>query len=352
MILEPLINTHKIKYSVLNNLSKEIEGLKECKNLNIYINLESLFKSFYGGNVASDVLSLSSEESVTLCSEIANLSAHYRRYFWTRHNKNTTIYYYYMNKKPKKNIDMYDDYAKSILKKKSSAEFAGVNKVIKDNLRLFTMLSFYLPKVYFALSDGLEPALIPYHFIKKSEDTDANLIISRDPYEYQLLENDNTSILRLKYDDSYIINKDNLVDILLEKLKYKPKNKIDGRYYAKVFPLVSCKSRSVSAMKGYGNVALLKMIDSKYDDLSPDMSYRLLLSTIGVDLEEDVFDRYQFMYLTLQYKRLSKVDKIKIEEFIIDKYENRTIMNINSEYFPSNPINLIDICRGVNIYEE
>ncbi|MEI2420731.1 hypothetical protein V6O07_10695, partial [Arthrospira platensis SPKY2] len=269
MILEPLINTHKIKYSIMDDLVKKMEIKKETENINVYINLDSIFSQFYRDDIVDAIKSLNSDENVTLCSEIANIAAHYRRYFWTRHNLRTTFYFYYMNKKPKYNRSLYPEYADSLIEKKSkkNTRFTSVNSFINQNLKLFTILSLYIPQVYFILSDGLEPALIPFHFIKKSEDNDINLLLTKDEYEFQLVSRKNTYLLRMKYDKSDIIDRNNLFDYLLKKNKYEPLHHIDGKYFENILPMISCKSRSVKSMKGYGKVSLLKKIDKNFDIL-------------------------------------------------------------------------------------
>lgn len=356
MLLEPIINTHKVKYKILKDLMETIDlSKRKTDNINIFINLDSVLKGLYGGNLTSVIRSLNSEERVTITSEISNLGAHYRRFFWTRYQIKTTFYFYYMNKKPKGNMELYPDYAKSLLEKKSNknAEFAATNKTIKDNLRLFTLLSIYIPKFYFVLSDGLEPGLIPYHFIKKADKEDINLVLTKDPYEFQLISRPNTYILRLQYDNSALLTRDNLIEYLLKKNKYKPDNHIDGKYYENILPLIACKSRDVKSLKGMGQVAMIKKLDKHYADIDPDMSYSLLLDTIGVDIEdEEIMDRYKFMNIKYQYKKISKLEKMRMEEFVEDKYENRTIMDINSKYFPYNPIQLVELYDGIDMYQQ
>lgn len=352
MILEPIINTHKVKYTVLDEIVKNMNIGKDIENINIYINLDSIFGAFYRDDIADNIKSLNNGDHTTLCAEIANIAAHYRRYFWTRHYKKTTFYFYYMNKKPKFNREIYPEYADNLIerKKKSNIKYHAVNKIIKDNLMLFAIMCPLLPKVYLSLSEKLEPSLIPYHFIKKSKDTDYNIVLTKDEYEFQLLGLENTEILRLSSDKTFLINRDTLVLYLLKSAKYKPNNFIDGRYYENILPLITCKSRNVKAIKGYGKVALLKRIDKNFEHLSPELSFNLLLSIINVDVTNEVFDRYKIMNLKSQYKRLSKIEKIRLEEFVQDKFENSALMQFNTEYFPYNPIKLVELYDGVDMY--
>lgn len=352
MILEPLINTHKIKYKILDDIVKDMSITDEIKNINIYINLDSIFKSFYRDDVADNIKDMNNSDHVTLCSELANIAAHYRRYFWTRHYKQTTFYFYYMNKKPKYNRHIYSEYADNLIekKKKSNIKYHAVNKLIKDNLILFAMLCPLLPKVYLSLSETLEPGLIPYHFIKKSNENDFNLVLTKDEYEFQLIGLENTQILRLSKDKSYLINRNSLIPYLLKSTKYKPFNFIDGKYYENILPLISCKSRNIKAIKGYGKVSLLKKIDSNFEHLSPDLSFNLFLSILNIEVSSEIFDRYKIINLRNQYKRLSRLEKIRLEEFVQDKFENSALMQFNTEYFPYNPIKLIELYDGIEMY--
>ena len=355
MVIEPMINMQKIKYVILDKMIETgyIKIPKGTKNLNIFINLDSIFSLLYREDLLECIKRLDASERVILCAELANIPAHYRKYFWTRHNLKTTFYLYYMNKKPKYNMSLYEDYAsyKIMKKSKDNVEFLPINKLISDNLKLFNILVPYIPKVYLLLSNGLDPAVPVYHVLKtKTDENDFNLILTKDEYDYQLI-NDRTNVMRLSYDKSQMINKNTLIPFLLKNNKYKPENNISGYFYENILPFISCKSRSVKAYKGSGKVAMIKKIDKNFDILTDDMSFNIFAKLLKYDLDDELYNRYKIMNVKSQYKRVSRIDKMNINESLVDKFENRTIMEINSEHFPYNPIELIELCYGINFYE-
>lgn len=355
MLLEPMINSHKIKYSILKDLVREyIEFNDESDEVAIYINLDSILKVFYRDDIISGMQNLKYLENVVLCSEIANIAAHYRKFFWTRYQKKTIIYFYYMNKKPKYNISIYEDYAKTMIERKSkkNPKYGRVNEVIKDNLRMFSILSVYLPKVYFITTNGLEPALVPYHFIKEHPER-THLILTKDDYDFQLLGEEYTYILRLKYDDTRVLTRDNLFDYILRKNKYTPKNKIPATFYKIILPFIPCRSRDMKGVKGIGKVKILKevdrLIEEKEIDPNLDINFKVFANLVRYDVDIDkIKEIYKICNLKYQYKRLDELDLLHINEQVIDKYENRTIMEINEKYFGVNPIMLIELMEGAD----
>lgn len=349
MVFEPVINSHKIKFKLLDKMFSDFYFASD--RVNIFINLDSILSEFYREDLISSFMNLKGYENIALSSEIMNIAAHYRKYFYTRHKKTTFIYFYYMNKKPKKNMAVYPDYCKSIIERKNiKGKYEVFNNILKDNLRLLSLLSMYVPQVYFLLSDGYEPSLVPYNIMNNS--ICDNIVLTKDPYEYQFVSYPNTYVLRLKYDKSVLLNRKNLIDYILKDNKYKPNNYIDGIIYELILPYLSCKKRDLKGIKGKGKVNIIKKIDKlitnkkfpKFEDLSFNSLYKIL--DLDVDYDE-IKSLYTITNISYQYNRLSKKDKINLEEFLIDRYENRTIMQINSTYYLNNPVQLIELWEGV-----
>lgn len=351
MVFEPIINSNKVKFKILDNIFKDFNFTSD--RVNLYINLDSILSEFYREDLVSSFMNLKGYENIALSSEIMNIAAHYRKYFYTRHKKQTFIYFYYMNKKPKKNIQIYPDYCKSIIDRKSinNPKYSVFNNILKDNLRLLSLLSIYVPQVYFLLSDGYEPSLVPYNIMRSVEGT--NIVLTKDPYEYQFVSYPDTYILRLKYDKSILLSRDNLIDYIIKDNKYKPVNHIDGVLYELLLSYISCKKRDLKGIKGKGKVTIIKKIDKliSINKLPKDLeniSFSSLYKILDMDIDYDeIKSLYCITNIAYQYNRLSKKDKINLEEFLIDKYENRTIMQINSTYYLNNPVQLIELWEGV-----
>lgn len=354
-IIESIIHSKLVRYEVLNKMIKkyDLEGNK----ISIYINIDDILKKFYKNDaVLASMKALYDNDILFLTPELINIIAHYRNYFWTRWQVPSTFYFYYCDKKPKLQCKINKKYMKNIFKnrEKDNIKLSGITETIDANLKLVDLLSTYVKHAYFIKSNGLEPSVIPYYLIKKNKDKDVlHMIITDDKLEYQLTNLNNTYILRTRGKNSYLINKNNIYDHLFKNVKYRPKNKISSELYPLIMALSGYKNRSIENIKGLTFVKFIKIID-KY--ISKGYIKNEYMNFIDKDVFSNDLDDDQIELLTnnyyctnfkYAYKLLEDFDKERINQCLVDKYDNMSIMNINNKYFPLNNIKLIELCRGI-----
>lgn len=355
MIFEPLINMHKIKYEILNDLVRK--NLKHGRHLNIYINLDTIFKHFFSEKVMGDINNMKGFEPMEMSGALINMIAHYRDFFWRYWNIPTSFYLYLANRKPVINDQFYDGYMKDFIKKRKvkHPEFGPLNEVINDNMKLANIISLYVKDAYCLPGNGLEPTLGPYHIMNKVRDNIdiCHLILTKDENDFQLLNAaENAHVLRLKYDKSYMINRDTIYMERFKKIKYRPEEHISSELYPVLLAFSGLKSRSIDPIKGYGFVKVMKKLDQAIQEGMLPNSYISDMMTLChvLDVPElypEISNRFKAIDLKTGYQMLGTGAIETIESMLIDRYDNASIMGLNDEYYRNNPLRLIELCRGV-----
>lgn len=345
--IEPIINMHKIKYDIMKGLVNA--HFEDGKKISIFINLDSILNTLYAPNIEDAIKSYQNYDNMILSSELINVVAHYRHFFWSYYKVPSKIYLYQMNTQPVYNSDLINNYAKSQIKKNTDN-----GRFVANNMRLVMILAAYIQKVYCIPCDGLEPSLIPYYIMKKTKDDDnLNLVITKDPYDYQLVNFKNTHILRLKYDDSYIVNKYNLYDTLLKKVKYRPKIDLSTELYSLIMAFGGITTRDIKSFKGHGMVNTMKKLEKLINKNKIANMYNSNIGNICEELNLDDEDyitinkRFKAIDLKNQYANLTKYDKEKISMKLIDRYDNISLMEVSHKYYTKNPLQIIELCEGV-----
>lgn len=348
-VIEPIINFRKTKYDKLSELiaNSSMSGSK----LNMFINLDTVLDKFYAPDILSAFKSLKGKELIIITSELFNLVAHYRNFFWTRYKVKTTFYIYYLNRKVK--LAGHKHYMESKLERKdlNHIDFGAVNYVFEKNMDLISSISKYIKNCYFIPSNGLEPSVIPYYIIKKySKDEECNLIMTSDKSEYNLTNLNNTFILRATGKNSKILSKDDIYNYKFKNIKYKPNIKISTKLYPLILAMSGYKDRNINAVSGF--VQSCKIIESAINDYTISNSYvvdpTVLYEYLSDDKLETFVKNYQCLDTERHYRLMKKVDQLKIENNILDRYDNGAIVHLNSKYFETNNIQLIELCKGVD----
>lgn len=355
MIFEPIINTHKIKYEVLKKLVDQ--HFTQGSHLNIYVNLDSIFKHFYKPGIVEGIEDMKGYEQMELSGAIINLIAHYRHFFWSRYGVPTSFYLYMTNKKPFINSQFHEDYMKSLIEKRGlyHPDYGPLNQCINHNMKLVNMISVYIKDAHCIPSNGLEPALGPYHIIQQHKDNPdvCHMVLTKDEYDFQLLNAaENVHVLRLKYDNSYMVHRDTIFRDKLKNLKYSPDLPISSELYSLMLAFSGVKSRDVKSLKGYGFVKVMKKLERAiYDGLLPNKYISDMMTLCHVldcsDVYDEISNRFKAIDLKTGYQMLGTGAIETIESMLIDRYDNASIMGLNDEYYRNNPLRLIELCRGV-----
>lgn len=344
-VLAPLINFYKVKYDILEDLIKSSNA--KGNNMNIYINLESIFNGFYDESNEAVLNSLTVKQYMLLVPHLINLAAHYRHFFWSRFRAKTKIYFYYCNKVPKWQKNKLEDYY-NILKDRKD-KYITINDMIKNVLKAFDKIIPYITDVFYIPSNGLDPSVIPYYLIKNSDEDYCNLIITKDKFEYQLCNLDNTFILSPRGKNTKFISKEDIFDHKLKNMKYKPKH-LDSSLYSLIITLVGYKDRNIPKILTFGKV--IKKIDILYDNNYIENKNSLITLIKDELLDVDLYDKFDINYkisdIKNSYKLLTEKDIYNINKYLVNKYHNESIMVLNGTYFADCNIQLVELAEGID----
>lgn len=355
-MMQIILNSKKIKYSVLEPLIlKNIP--KDTQEINIFISVDSLIKQFYNPKINETINALDSEDKFLLSSEIINVIAHYRHFFYSRYNMPTNYFLYYSGAKSFYNLTKDENYKKDYYEKciSSKSEFYNLNKMIKKNLELANLLSEYLPNIYIIDTKSLEPSVLPYYIINNNQGVNGltNLILTTNQVDYQLANLDRTFIVNLKMDESEIINKDNLMKKLLKTSKIKDNTPLDSNFYLTTLAISGFKPFNVEGLKGYGYTKVVSKLEKAITNgkiVNDNLSANLLLTANQLFTEQKQINTIKKNYKILSYenlfKNISPKELDNINNQINNKSDNMSLLEINRLYYERYPLMLIELMEG------
>ena len=353
-MFEPLFNSFKIKYTILNELLKDEDFFKKpCNTLNLFINLDSVFKNLCTKNIDEGIRSNDTRNlSLEMISDILNLGGHYKNYFSKLGINIELIFYagYPYNKNKYKNLTFNKFYRKNFNDKINSVDNIMIKNIFEESLKLAKIISEYIDKVYIITSDIIEPSLIPHIYNTKiSTESHYNLLITKDKYDYQYI-NKNYTILRPKRNsEDYVINSNNFLDVLKKENKITNSKIIDNDFYPFILSLLGESNRNIDKIKHVGLSSIINMINSgikKGMINKSSNSIYVLLNLIKDEYRTQVLNNFFMVDLDSQLSNLNMHDIYTITSQKIDKFDNKSLKEINDKYFKNYPIYLMDLVTG------
>lgn len=358
-----LFNAFKIRYVKMNKLFRDLH-LNGVKSITLYINLESiinpLHQKSYEEFLASCTLDAVTEEYKRIIANIINIAAHYRLYF-TRERVFSSIVFFYND------LDVSDKYNNKVHIKKyrktyhemyDNSKYERVNEVIHWAIQYCHKIVDFIDHVYILKSDRLDSSVIPYlckdtKYLK----SDLDLILTKDPYDFQYVNHD-FMVLLPHGDDSVILHRGTLIKYLLFKNDMLDKYKflISPMLYPFILSVTGNKKRNLDKLKGIGFKKLYKELEKLYiqDYLSDEnpASYNieylndLIKSSNGfynTGVRELICNNYYAIDLDRQLNISNKDDNDNILSGLIDRYDTSGLKKLNDKTFADYPINLVEL---------
>lgn len=339
--LERLIYMNCVRYVDLLPLMNDAYKGSTSEEINVYIDLYSLYKILYS-NMNIDI-----KRYNDLVSATVNMGIHYKEFFWTRYSVKANIFFIYSkncNSINKIFIHKYNEAFELSYNIKKD-----ITDMINFNLDLLRTLIDYLPNMYF-IDTEYEVGVIIHDLISKDiQSRLGHLVITKDQYNYQLINSNNQSIiLRPKRTGGhYYINKEYVFNtIQIERNNTQYTTFLSPEFLSTIYAFSGIKDRWVTKymnmntiikilekaisnrliLNGYNSdpLYLYKQIDKNFK-IGED---RFVNRFKGIDI------RFQHMIYTQSPEKILNDSKIK------DKYDPETMKRINEEYFEFNPLNL------------
>ena len=349
--MNQVFNSYKIRYTMLNELFNASDiSFSKKRNVNIFINLDWVFKNLFTDFRDKTIRASEPKVLYEPVSNIVNIAAHYRQYF----NKNkiySRVILYSSNLttfSKMRNRMFINNYRENYNRSIGKPDLLFIRKLLLEAIPLAKIILEYIDDVYYITTDELEPSVIPSIIYDKFSPDDINLLVTKDKYEYQYVNN-GFYILRPKKELSYLITKDNLFDIICEenKVKYEKYDKeLNTNFYSFIYSISGDMTRNIPKIKNIGPVRAMKLLREGIDKglITNDdkMNIVLLLNVISPEYREIIYKNYNVTDIGTQLNIPSSV-LINIESQLVNRFDNPSLKRINDEYFENHPLMLIEL---------
>lgn len=361
MNLDAIFNLHKVKFSKLDILFKDVDVQSAINRVNVFINIESIYHMFHNSYMEDQLTVMDSEElkdtHANIISNTINLASHYRLFF-TKNKISTNIVFYMNdhNRYTKLNNTMHVKKYRSkyVYDYTENAEFELVNSLLESATKALDNIVDYIDGVYFITSDRIESSIIPMVMVdEKIIDGQLNIMVTRDQYDLQYVNKKFLIVYPMKDDGSRLVTEDNLYDVFRAKDELKETYKLPSYLYSFMLSVIGDKRRSIGKIKGVGLNTIYKNLAKLFKTLDISEDEYISFEQLAISIKEDptnpsgnrekVINNYLAVDIDRQMSMVSPAQKTSIETQVIDRYDATALKSINDRYFDTCPINIIEL---------
>ena len=360
MNLDALFNMHKVKFSKLEVLFKDVEVQTLINKVNIFINIEAIFDHFHNPYMEEQMTILDDEATkdvyANIISNTINLAAHYRLFFTK--NKIATNIVFYVNEPnayvQQNNCTHISKYRKKYNKDYTdNVKYETLNGIMQQCYQSISRICEYIDGVYFVRSERIESSLIPLLMTtEKMVDGQLDIMISKDIYDLQYVNKKFLIIYPLK-DESKILTESNVYDVFREKCDLNNDYQLPAYLLPFILSVIGNKRRGIEKMRGMGLNSIYKALSKLFKamDIGPEeyVSFEQLALAIKENPNdpsgnrEHIVNNYMCTDLDRQLAMVSNPQKTNIEKQLVDRYNETALLDINERYFETCPLNIIEL---------
>ena len=345
-------NIMKIKYVDFDEIISKASFLRDkSEKVNIFINLESIFKYLSMVTDLEKKIILQKDFSLIIKSNILNLAGHYKRFF-VNNELDTKVYLYHTDfnstefTQNKYNRDFRSYY---LLKYNENPKFVYMTDFLKDDvLPEVKKICEFIPNVYYITDKNIEGSLIPF-IIGEEDKTRKNIIITGEfcDTQYSLLEN---------YFVSYIHNGvgyrktcSNINEYLKETTK-KQNDELDSfcktystySMYCALLSVLGDKMRSIDGLSGVGPKILERYIlqGLSNNEITLTTNNPMLIGNIFHDeeMKDEFVNNFYCISVLDMYDEINTSNKISLMNQIIDRFDNGSLLTLNATKYYKYPL--------------
>ena len=351
--VEQIIMSYAIRYTKLSELiSKEFSNSEYANSdkVNIFIDINKICRS-----ISQDNALAYTEDSFAICAGFLNLCAHYKSFFRSGYNVSTKIFLVYSDKTYFFNNRQIKDYMYY------GSKVPDI-KVVQDNLDLLSIITKYIPNVYFISTPyeicPIMKLVLTNDIVYESHSLNMkvpNIFITKDPYNWQTVNfNDFTVLCPVKYkgeDRSYSINRNNIYSSYLHirncdesKLQYN----LDSGLYGLLLALTRVPERNIHSLvsipkglKVICNAIQKQYIPNGYFTPIPDALNMTLFDDIAKDFNINGYELRARLFaidVISQYKFVVFNPTKSYSEDLVDMYDPKGIEEIDNKYFQKSKV--------------
>jgi hypothetical protein len=154
-------------------------------------------------------------------------------------------------------------------------------------------------------------------------------------------------------DESRLITESTIYDVFRDKGELKIDYNLPSYLYPFILSVIGDKRRNIGKIKGVGINTIYKNLSKLFKtlDIGEDeyVSFEQLAMAIKEDKDhpsgnrEKVVNNYLCIDIDRQYAMVSESQKTSIENQMVNHYSTDSLKSINSKYFESSPISLMEL---------
>lgn len=339
-------NMMKMKYSSYDKDIDEARFLAPDDKVNVFISFETVMKYLASIKDIDRKLVLEREFPVIIASGALNLIAHYKRFF-RQNGLQTRVFLYYTDPRSDEYVlyDKNDEYRSYYTQKfLRNPHYSMLGESLVDIIipEIKTICNF-INGVYFISAKNFEGSLIPM-IIGGMDPSWKNCIITGDAYDtqYQMYPN--------KFLTHYLSRGRGTASISFDIKKSAQMLFFDKEGTAEQLDIISnnvsfyclllaakgSKIRSIENIKGCGAKTIMKYIMNSISSgniTRYTTSIDLITDSFPDDIKEFILANAYCTSLENQYKNLSREDRFSIESQLVDRYDNNSLVQLNSRRY-------------------
>lgn len=350
----------KIRYADYDRILTAENFLKPTDKVNVFINLESVFKNLSMIQDLEKKLILQRGYERILASNIINLAGHYKRFF-VNNGLDTRIYLYYTDFRTEEFTQCkYNENFRSYYNCKytQNPKFLYLTDGLSDTvLPTVQRCCEFIQGVYLLSAKGIEGSVIPY-VIKEQDRINGedrkNIIISSDIYDmqYGFLDGFLNTYIKRGFQNSIITCNNEEIIQSISKSK-KSNESIPSSIYqthSQFVTLLSCigdKTRSIDGIGGIGMRTLSDMIVKSLQQQKLQMNIsnpKILQEIFPEDERNDFLNNFYCSSVISIFEELTDGQKQSIIMQRRDRFDNQGLMELNQKVFYDHPLILEALC--------
>jgi len=344
-------NIMKIKYNEYDESLTKLNFLCEYDKINVFINLESIFKNLSMIQELERKIITYSDFNLIMISNILNLAGHYK-YFFKGNNLDANIFLYNtdLNSNEFHEFEYNEEFRLYYLTKyNSNPKYTLFSDILKGDVIPNTKtFCEFIPNLYYITSMNIEGSLVPYIISKQFPDR-KNLIITGEFYDtqYSSIPNFVNHFVHKSFGNGGIYC--NTKGYLKEMTK-KPDDIIDDfnsvykyhNMYCSLISVLGDKQRCIYGLDGIGPKTLRDLIKKSINEheinintTNPEILGKMFQDS---DKKDEFINNYYCSNLDYMYSKLTNSEINSIVNQMVDKSDINGLKNINNTKFYNHPI--------------
>ena len=350
-------NLLKIKYTDLDEYFTMSDFLKPDDKVNVFINLETIFRYLCGIYDLEKKIVLQKNFDIILISNILNLAAHYKRFF-CNNKMDTRVYLYHTDLSStsftqQKYIEDYRTYY--LVKYNTNPKFTMMTDKLKEQvLPKVKTISDFIPRVYYISCNNIEGSLLPY-VVGNDDKKRKNIIISGEFVDtiYSFIPDYMTYYMfnGRGHRKTCINVKDYLGEMSKktgEELESLVKTYSTYGMYCSLLSALGDRIRSVYGINKIGPVTMQKYILNgiNRNEIQPGTRNPDMIGNIfhNEDMKYDFINSYYCTSITDMASELTDSNILSLLNQRKDRYDNDSLIRLNNTTFFNYPLTLEALC--------